>query len=126
MADSSSPELAKWFLDRDEMDVYMIFSEPVTMLNCSQIRLNFSSYDVSLGDCSPLYLEFGVKLVVNIEEALSSMGADWFSLIKASDTGDLDLSIADSTVEDLAAIPNTIRAVRFAHEIGPGTSDCIY
>lgn len=120
VADSTAPILVKWFLDRIGMMMYLIFSEPVDMKDCSGINIHAASVNVSFGSCSPTYDDYGTKVIINPIQAITDSAADTVELLKASTPGSLLVSLAASSFEDLAAITNPLLAEYMVLETGPG------
>ena len=121
--DTTSPTLTKWFLDRDEMKIYLLFSEPVVMNACSGVSIQVAGLNASFGSCVPTYRDFGSKLILDPVMLINGV---FLADLASSIQGTLYLSITENALQDLAAIPNPLLAVEKSVEGGPGKSVAYY
>jgi hypothetical protein len=110
----------KWFLDRDVMAIYLVFSEPVAMKTCAGISLHTVALNVSFGSCSAMYDDFGTKLIIDLTLAINGSVATTMATLKATTPSGLFMSLSEGSFDDLAAIPNSLASEHMIVETGPG------
>ena len=149
MKDTTKPALSQWFVDYEQPPrLFLVFSEPVHLLDCTAISFEFSSgFNFSFSECSTEYIEFGTTLVYRLLDAgvVTCEAAEGHSDTETCSTYQLGfsaghsneavtlkllqlqtgddpayLSIAEGALEDYADTPNLSAEVVSVAELGPG------
>lgn len=147
--DITKPALVKWFVDYDQSRLFLVFDEPVQLLDCSAIAFEFASgFNFTFDTCSTEYMEYGTTIVyrllddgvVSCETTSDGHGdvtevcntyqlsysthssAEVARRMVALSLGDDDafLSIAASALTDYAETPNYSNEISYVPQVGPG------
>lgn len=151
--DVTKPALVKWFVDYDQSRLFLVFDEPVQLLDCSAISFEFASgFNFTFDTCSTEYMEYGTTIVYRLLDdgvvtcettsdghgdvsevcntyQLSYSGHSSADVARRMVTlslgkDDAFLSIAAFALMDYAETPNFSNEISYVPQVGPDCSPC--